>query len=353
MPYDAVPMSVEAPRFQDVFAEMTSGAISPATVRRVFEAIFAGAWTPSMVGGFLVGLRTTKTDTPGVIAAAAAAMRSAMVRVEHDFERVLDTCGTGGDGSSTQNLSTGAALIVAAAGVPVAKHGNRAATSRSGSADVLEALGIPLDVAPNLQSHVLRDANIAFLFAQSHHPAMRHAMPSRRELGIRTLFNCLGPLANPAGATHQLIGAYDQEIRPIIAGALKELGTTRAWVIRSVDNLDEVSPFAVTRVTELDSGKLTEFEIAPEDFGINPSAPGAIAGGDANDNARVLETVLAGKPHPATDAFVLNAAAALVVAEGIAPKAAADRAREMLANGKALATLNRFRDSALRRRTVS
>ena len=235
--------------FAEVFAELSSPAgLGPVRVQQVFAAIFAGAWTPAQIGGFLVGLRL-QADSPEVIAAAALAMRQVMLRVEHDLPVVLDTCGTGGDHSSTLNLSTGAALLVAAAGVPVAKHGNRAATSRSGSADVLEALGVPLDVPHSAQGGVLKDANIAFLFALAHHPAMRHAMPVRRELGIRTLFNCLGPLANPAGATHQLLGAFNDEMRPVLARALGTLGTRRAWIVRSTDGMDEMSPYAPTRVT--------------------------------------------------------------------------------------------------------
>ena len=280
-------------------------------------------------------------------------MRAVMVRVPHGLDVVLDTCGTGGDGSSTLNLSTGAAVIAAAAGVPVAKHGNRAATSRSGSADVLEALGVPLDVPAAAQSQILVKAGIAFLFAQAHHPAMKHAMPVRRELGIRTLFNCLGPLSNPAGATHQLLGAFDDAMRPVLAGALRDLGARRAWVMRSVDGMDELSPHAVTRITELDAGKLTELELAPEDFGLPRSPEGAIRGAEPADNAAVFAKVLAGEPHPARDAFVLNAAGALVVARGLAPRAAALLAREVLAYGAALRLLDAWRAAALAERSPS
>jgi anthranilate phosphoribosyltransferase len=274
-------------------------------------------------------------------------MREVMLRVEHELPVVLDTCGTGGDHSSTLNLSTGAALIAAATGIPVAKHGNRAATSRSGSADVLEALGLPLDVPHAAQANVLQQANIAFLFAQAHHPAMRHAMPVRRELGIRTLFNCLGPLANPASATHQLLGAFDDSMRLVLARALATLGTRRAWIVRSTDGMDEMSPYAPTRVTALDQGRFEEFEIAPEDFGIRRSPAGVVQGGDPAENARVLRLVLSGEPQPSTDAFVLNAAAALVVAEGLEPRFAAEKARDALRSGAALRTLEAFRSAAL------
>ena len=344
-------MSDEIPKFSDVFAEMTApGGLSARSVRRVFDAIFAGAWTPAMVSGFLVALRLTGNETPTVIVAAARAMRSVMIPVAHSYPVLLDTCGTGGDGAGTLNLSTGAALIAAAAGVPVAKHGNRAATSRAGSADVLEAMGIPLDVPGARQNEVLGDAQIAFLFAQAHHPAMRHVNPARRELGVRTLFNCLGPLANPAGATHQLVGAFDDAIRPIMAGALLELGTTRAWIVRSEDGLDEMSPFAPTRISEVAGGRVREFSLSPEDFGLPRSPAGAIDGADPAHNARVLEAILRGEAHPARDAILLNAAAGLVVALGLEPKAATEQARAVLTSGAAIEVLNRLRSATMLRR---
>jgi anthranilate phosphoribosyltransferase len=333
----------EAPRFSEVYAELSSPAgISPETVRRVFDAILAGDWTPVQVAGFAVSLRMRGESAP-VIAAAVESMRAAMLGVDHGLSRLLDTCGTGGDGLGTVNLSTGAAIIVAAAGVPVAKHGNRAVSSRAGSADVLEALGLPLDLPPHAAADVLREANIAFLMAPAHHPAMRHGGVARRELGIRTIFNLLGPLANPARATHQLLGAYDDSVRPVLAETLRTLGVQRAWVVRGEDGLDEVSPFGATRVTELSGGSLTEHRIAPEDFGLQPSAEGAIAGGDAAHNAGILREVLSGRPHPATDAFVLNAAAALVVAEELPARAAVDRVRETLETGAAARALDRWR----------
>jgi anthranilate phosphoribosyltransferase len=342
----------EHPSFANVFSELGAGGLSAATVRRVFDAIFAGAWSPAQTGGLLVALRLSG-DSPELIQAATEAMRAVMLRVPHDFPTLLDTCGTGGDGSNTLNLSTGAAVIAAGAGMPVGKHGNRAATSKSGSADVLEALGVPLDVPAGEQTHVLREARIAFLFAQAHHPAMKHAMPIRRELGIRTIFNCLGPLANPAGATHQLLGAYDDSMRVVLATALRGLGSKGAWVVRSTDGMDELSPHAPTRVTELSGGTLREFEVAPEDFGLSRSPAGAIRGGDPKANAEALDEVLSGKPHPARDAFVLNAAAALVVAEGIEPKRAAEKARESLESGAARRTLETWKRIASARRPSS
>jgi anthranilate phosphoribosyltransferase len=341
----------QCPKFSAVFAEMTSASgLSQATVRRVFDAIFAGLWTPAMVSAFLIALRLTGGETGAVIAAAASAMRAVMIRVTHSYPVVLDTCGTGGDGAGTLNLSTGAALIAAAAGVPVAKHGNRAATSRAGSADVLEAMGVPLDVPGARQTEVLADARIAFLFAQAHHPAMRHVMPVRRELGVRTLFNCLGPLANPASASHQLLGAFDDSMRPVLAEALLQLGSTRAWVVRSEDGLDEMSPFAPTHITEVSAGRTREFSLTPEDFGLLRSPAGAIAGADPAHNARILEAILRGETHPARDAILLNAAAALVVALGLDPKLATERAKAALSSGAAMDTLSRLRSAALARR---
>lgn len=342
-----------APAFPAVFAELTApGGIAPSSVRLVFDAILEGRWTPVQVAGFAVALRL-RGESAEIIAAAAESLRAAMVGVEHGLPQVLDTCGTGGDGRGTLNLSTGAAIIAASAGVPVAKHGNRAVSSRAGSADVLEALGIPLEVPPSRAAELLSEVGIAFLMAPAHHPAMRHGGVARRELGIRTIFNCLGPLANPARATHQLLGAYDDALRAVLARTLRSLGVSAAWVVRGVDGLDEVSPHGPTRVTALSGATIEELEIAPEDFGIAPLPEAAARGGDAADNARVLRSVLGGEAHPAADAFVLNAAAALVVARGLSPRAATDAAREAIASGKALATLERWRAAATARCSAS
>ncbi|HEY6724055.1 MAG TPA: anthranilate phosphoribosyltransferase [Polyangiaceae bacterium] len=319
--------------------------LDQARIQRVFQSILAGEWTPTQVAGLLVALRLAGEDS-AVIAAAARALRGAMVRVDHDFETLLDTCGTGGDGHGTLNLSTGAAIIAASVGVPVAKHGNRAVSSKSGSADVLQALGISLEVPVERAADVLRSVNIAFLLAPQHHPAMRHAAVARKELGIRSIFNCLGPLANPAGATHQLLGAYDDRLRAVLAETLLALGSKRAWVVHSEDGLDELSPFGATRVTELSDGKLSERVVTPEDFGLKRSAPGAIAGGEASENAKILEHVLSGASHPSRDAFVLNAAAALVVSQRLEPKHAAQQAAEALDSGKARQKLEEWRATA-------
>ena len=331
--------------FRNAFGELTTPAgLSAETARAVFDAILAGQWTTTQVGAFVAALRV-KGESAETIAAAAQALRGAMVPVEHGLDTVLDTCGTGGDGLSTVNISTGAAILVAATGVAVAKHGNRAVSSQAGSADVLKALGINLDVPTSAAADVLRKANIAFLMAPAHHPAMRHAAPARKELGIRSIFNCLGPLANPARATHQLLGAYDDSLRPVLASTLSELGTRRAWVVHSLDGMDEISPFGPTRVTQLDSGHLSELEVSPADFGLTLSAPGAVTGGDAAHNAKILEAVLGGEAHPSRDAFLLNAAAALVVAKKLSPKDALDRIKQTIETGAARQTLNTWRQA--------
>ena len=286
-------------------------------------------------------------DEPVAIAAGARALRDAMFAVEHGLDVVVDTCGTGGDGSHTLNLSTAAAIVVAACGVAVAKHGNRFISSRCGSADVVEALGVP-QVAPGEQRHVLRDARIAFLFAPAHHPALKHAAQARRELGVRTIFNALGPLANPARATHQLVGVYDDALRPIAARALARLGIARAWVVRSEDGLDEVSPCgAPTRVSEVAGGEVRERIVRASDFGVKSVAREAIVGGDAAENARAIVAILEGGEHPAKDAVVLNAAAALAVLEEDARLAqCAERARDAIDSRRARDTLEAWRAAA-------
>jgi anthranilate phosphoribosyltransferase len=333
-------------RFADAFAHLVADRLNQKTVRGVFDAIFAGAWTPIQVAGFIAALRA-RGESAETIAAAAGALRDAMVRVEHGLPRLLDTCGTGGDGLGTVNLSTGAAILVAASGVPVAKHGNRAASSRSGSADVLDALGIPLNLPPTASAELLREVGIAFLLAPAHHPAMRHAAEARSGLGIRTIFNFIGPLANPASATHQLVGAPDQALRPLLAETLRALGSQRAWVAMGDDGLDEISPSGPTRVSVVTPTSVTEIRVTPEDFGLEAIPLSAIAGGDPQENAAILASVLAGEPHPSRNGFVLNAAAALVVSDDLAPRAARDRIEETLATGKARQKLDQWREAAL------
>lgn len=334
------------PAFSEILAEIERPAgISEVAVKQAFDAILAGAWSAEKIAGFLIALRLTG-ESATTIQSAAHAMRDAMRRVPHSFSAVLDTCGTGGDGLNTVNISTGAAIIASACGVVVAKHGNRAASSRCGAADVLGALGVPIDLEPQGSSQLLAGCQIAFLLAPVHHPAMRFAGPVRKELGVRTIFNCLGPLANPAGATHQLIGAYDDRIRRLMAQALARLGTERAWVVRGADGLDEVSPTGATRVTELSKGELREFEVTPEDFGLPRIPLSAIGGGDAAENAAVIQAVLSGAEHPSLPAFLLNAAAALVVALSLEPRAATALCIEAIRSGRAREKLEQWRIQA-------
>ncbi|HVU02729.1 MAG TPA: anthranilate phosphoribosyltransferase [Polyangiaceae bacterium] len=335
-----------SPKFPDVFAELLAGrAASPATVRRVFDAILAGEWTPVQIAGFLTALRFLG-ETAETVAAGAAALRAAMVPVEHGLPRVVDTCGTGGDGLGTLNISTGAAILVASLGIPVAKHGNRAASSKSGSADVLEALGVAIDLPAPLSAELLREVGIAFLLAPVHHPAMRHAGVARKELGVRTIFNLLGPLANPAGAKFQLVGAPDETLRPILAKTLAALGTERAWVVRGDNGLDEMNPAGPTRVAIVSSGEVKETTMTPADFGLEAIPLDAIRGGDPAENAAVLERVLGGEAHPSVNAFLLNAAAAVAIAEDVPPKAATERVRAAISSGAARRTLERFREAS-------
>ncbi len=338
--------TADHPSFASTFARVEQGSLGPDEVRAAFGAIFAGAWTPVQIGAFATALRL-RGETADAIVAAAEALRSVMTGVDHGLDEVADTCGTGGDGAHTLNVSTGAAIVLAACGVHVAKHGNRSVSSRCGSADVIHALGIPTDVDPSRQAAILRDARIAFLMAPAHHPALRHAAAARRELGVRTIFNALGPLVNPARTTHQLVGVYDDRLRAIAAAALGKLGVRRAWVVRSEDGLDEISPAGPTRVSVLDGGRVEERSVRPEDFGIRPFAVSDLAGGDADENAAAIVKILRGEAHPASEAIVLNAAAALVVVRGTTPRDAAAEAREALGS-RAIATLDAWREAAQR-----
>lgn len=330
--------------------------LSPTTTEGAFGAILDGAWSEAQVAAFVVALRA-KGETAAEIAAAARALRARALSVHPRLPPgapLLDTCGTGGDGASTLNVSTITALVVAAAGVTVAKHGNRAVSSRAGSADLLEALGVRVEApSPDHERRLtaaLEQVGIAFLFAPRHHAALRHAAKVRRDLGVRTIFNLLGPLANPAHATHQLLGVFDDRRRPVLAAVLAELGTTRAWVVHGAPvegaprGLDEVSPCGPTLVTEVEGGRLTERVIVPSDAGLPTVPSSALAGGDAAENARAAEALLAGERHPARPAVLLNAACGLVVA-GVESdlRAARERAEAALDSGRARETLARLR----------
>lgn len=313
--------------------------LSQEQAAQVMEEIMTGEATPAQLGAFLTALRL-KGETPDEIAGMARVMQAKANRVNYPGP-LLDTCGTGGDSSGSFNISTAAAFVAAAAGATVAKHGNRAASSQSGSADVLEALGVKLELTSEQVEQCLKEVGIGFMFAQAFHPAMRFAGGPRREIGIRTVFNVLGPLTNPAGAQHQVLGVGSAAIAPIMAQVLQRLGSKHALVVHSDDGLDEISICAPTRVWEVKDGSLKEFRISPQDFGLATAPRETIKGGTAADNAATMRTVLAGQAGPLTDMVALNAGAALVAAE-LAPdiKAGLAKAQAVIANGEAVAKLD-------------
>lgn len=315
-------------------------ALDEESMERAMEAMLSGEATASQVAAFLTALRM-KGETVAEITAAARVMRRHAVPVAVRIEGpVMDTCGTGGDGSDSFNISTAAAIVVAACGVPVAKHGNRAASSRAGSADVLEALGVDINAPPDHIARCIDQLGIGFMFARAHHPAMKHVGPVRAEIGVRTLFNFLGPLANPASVTHQLLGVGDGQRLEVMAEALLKLGTTAAWIVHGHGGLDEVSLSGPTRVAELRGGTVRSFELQPADFGVEPAEVGALRGGDAAENAALVRAILAGERGPRRDAVIVNAAAALCAAGVVgSPEAGARRAAAALDDGSAKAKL--------------
>jgi len=275
--------------------------------------VMAGRAAPAHIAGLLVGL-AMKGERPVEIVGLAKAMRAHAVQVSKRYENVVDTCGTGGDRSGTFNISSCAALVVAAAGVRVAKHGNRSASSRTGGADVYEALGIRVTAPPAVVERCLAEAGIGFFFAPTFHPSMRHAGPVRRELGIRTAFNLLGPLTNPAGATRQLVGVPRPELTELMARALARLGSERAWVVHGADGIDELTTTGYTKISECRDGAVNTFYLHPSDVGLPKAPAGALQGGDAHENARIIERVLGGERGPARDVVLLNAGATLFIA---------------------------------------
>ncbi len=277
-----------------------------------FAIMMSGEASAAQMGAFLMGLRV-RGETVEEITGAAQAMRAKATTVKAP-EGAVDTCGTGGDAKGTYNISTCTAFVVAGAGVPVAKHGNKSVSSKSGSADVLAALGVNLDVGPQIVSKAIEEAGVGFMFAPKHHSAMRHVGPVRAELGMRTIFNLLGPLANPAGAKHQVIGVFSRDWVVPLAQVLSNLGSTRVWVVHGSDGLDELTTTGPTFVAELVDGSVTTFEVTPDDAGLAQASPENLSGGDADENAKAIDAVLSGKPSAFRDIVVLNAAAALIVA---------------------------------------
>jgi len=278
----------------------------------VMEEIMSGACTPAQIGAFITALRM-KGESVAEITGAARVMREKATRIKVEAEIVVDTCGTGGDASNTFNVSTTAAFVIAAAGVKVAKHGNRAVSSRCGSADILEALGANLDLSPALVAAAIGAVGFGFLFAPKLHLAMKHAIGPRRETGLRTIFNILGPLTNPAGANVQVLGVYDGNLTNTLATVLKNLGSRAAMVVFGEGGFDELSIVGPTWVSELKGGAVRDYVVQPEDFGLKRAAPAEIAGGDAAKNVQIVRSIFAGEKGACRDMVVLNAAGALAI----------------------------------------
>ena len=313
--------------------------LTAAQAEAAFDTIFDGDATPGQIGAFLMALRV-RGETVQEITGAVRSLRARMITV-HVPDDTIDTCGTGGDGKHTLNISTAVAFVVAGCGVPVAKHGNRAVSSRSGAADVLEALGVGIEGNARTVGDMIRRSGVGFLFAASHHQAMRHVGAIRSELGLRTICNLLGPLSNPAGSRRQLLGVFSRDWLVPVAEVLRSLGSTRAWVVHGEDGLDELTTTTRSHVAELrEDGSIARFEVEPEQIGVPRTDPDALVGGDARYNAQALSALLAGETGAYRDIVVLNAAAALVVAGragALAP--AADMARHSLDSGAAAAKL--------------
>jgi len=307
----------------------------------VLSEIMTGNATEIQIAGFLIALRT-KGETVAELAGLARTMRALAARVSVTPGNLLDTAGTGG-GRRTFNVSTTAALIAAGAGCTVAKHGNRSATGLSGSADVLEALGARIDLSPDAVARCIEEVGFGFMFAPAHHPATRYVMPVRRQLAVRTIFNFLGPLTNPAGATRQLIGVSDPSYLETMAGALALLGTEHALLVSSQDGLDELSISAPTHVVEVLDGELRRYDVSPEEVSLDRAPPESIPGGDAQQNAETTRAIFRGEPGPARDLALLNAGAAIYAGGGADSLAAGvSAAQEAIDSGNAASTLKRF-----------
>jgi anthranilate phosphoribosyltransferase len=332
-------VSATPDRMKALLGRLASGEpLTRGEARAAFEIMMSGDATPAQVGGFLMGLRV-RGETVDELTGGAQALRERMVKVSAP-DGAIDTCGTGGDASGSFNVSTAAALVVAACGVPVAKHGNRALSSRAGSADILTALGVNIDAEVALVERSIRGAGIGFMMAPRHHGAMRHVAGARVELGTRTIFNLLGPIANPAGVRRQLMGVFAGEWIEPIAQVLAQLGTERAWVVHGADGLDELSTTGPSRVAELRDGTVRTFEVTPEQGGLPRARAGDLKGGDATTNADALRALLDGLRGPYRDIVLLNSAAALVVADQADDLASGvARAAEAIDSGAAKAVL--------------
>ena len=308
--------------------------LSAEVMEQVMEEIMTNQATDAQKASFLTAL-AMKGETIDEITAAAKVMRSHCERFLNDMD-VLEIVGTGGDGSNTFNISTVSSLVASAAGIPVAKHGNRAASSKCGTADCLEALGVKIDIAPAKSAQVLKDINMCFLFAQKYHTAMRFVGPVRKEMGIRTLFNVLGPLSNPAGATMQLLGVYSEDLVEPLAHVLRNLGVKKAMVVYGTDSIDEISLSAPTKVCEFKGDEFKSYEITPEQFGLKRCEKSELVGGTPEENADIVKEILSGKESAKMDAVLLNAGAAIYIAsDDLTMQEAVDKARELIMSGKA------------------
>lgn len=328
--------------FKTLLAHVATGApLNLAQARQAFEIMMSGDATPAQIGGFLMALRV-RGETVDEITAAASVMREKVLRVDAPMD-AIDTCGTGGDASGTFNISTAAAFVVAACGVPVAKHGNRALSSKTGSAEVLMALGVNIETSPELVSECVRKAGLGFMMAPRHHGAMKHVGPMRVELGTRTIFNLLGPLSNPAGAKRQLIGVFARQWVEPLARVLANLGAERAWVAHGSDGLDELTTTGPSYVCALENGQVRNFEVTPADAGLALAQPVDLLGGDSEANANAICDLLAGVKGPYRDIVLLNAAAALIVAGKAADlKAGAALGADAIDSGGAAKVLERL-----------
>ncbi|MEZ5476818.1 MAG: anthranilate phosphoribosyltransferase [Thiolinea sp.] len=329
--------------FQTYIRKITDGeTLSRAEMTAAMRDIMTGGATPAQVGGFLVGMRM-RGETVEELSAAAAVMRELATGVVANREHMVDTCGTGGDASGTFNISTASAFVCAAAGARVAKHGNRSVSSKSGSADVLEAAGVNLDISPEQVAECIDKLGVGFLFAQKHHSAMRHAIGPRKDLGVRTLFNLLGPLTNPAGAPNQVVGVFaPQWVRPL-AEVLQQLGSRHVMVVNAADGLDEISIAAPTHVAEYHDGVVSEYTIEPEDFGLQRAALDGLRVETAEQSLALIRRVLNNEPGPAADIVALNAGAAIYVA-GLAKshQQGMEKARSVMADGSALQRMHQL-----------
>ncbi len=301
----------------------------------VMQTIMTGGATPAQIGGFLIGLRM-KGETVTEIASAAGVMRELATQVAVKGEHLVDTCGTGGDSSGSFNISTASAFVTAAAGAQVAKHGNRSISSKSGSADVLEAAGVQLDLNPEQVAQCIEEVGVGFMFAPAHHSAMKHAIGPRKEMGARTIFNVLGPLTNPAGAPNQVLGVFSEELLEPLANVLQKLGSRHVLVVHARDGLDEISIGEATEVAELKEGQIRRYSITPEQFGMIRTPIEAIKAKDAEDSLAIIRALLEDQAGPARDIVCLNAGAAIYVA-GLADTLAngIKRADEVITSGEA------------------